>query len=62
MSSQIQMKNKKNQTIDQKTWPVPNCDAKVLTLDPQLWMTDENGSTLVTVTTSCVMLALGGRP
>ena len=24
ISSQIQMKNRKNQSIDQKTWPVPN--------------------------------------
>ena len=27
MSSQIQMKNRKNQSIDRKTWPVPKSDA-----------------------------------
>ena len=28
ISSQIQMKNKKNQSIDRKTWPVPKSDAR----------------------------------
>ena len=29
ISSQIQMKNMKNQSIDQKTWPVPKSEASV---------------------------------
>ena len=31
---QIQMKNRKNHSIDQKTWPVPNSDASVMKTFP----------------------------
>src|SRR6478735_1704889 len=32
ISNQIQMKNRKNQSIDQNTWPVPNCAASIALL------------------------------
>ena len=38
ISSQIQMKNKKNQSIDRKTWPVPKSAASVCMPAPLFWV------------------------